>query len=259
MFYLGVPATDLNLRRAASMVTEARFGVSAAAKLLRGRVYERVMGPSHVELRVGTLSEPPVMLVHGLGADKSCFSTMEALLHRAGYTVFSVSYSCLDADIHACQVLGPGDAGVGHSLGGVVLRWAVRHTRMRDWVNVAITLGSPHRGTPTAHLAPSGLPGYGRIISQLRPGLVDVEDLGVADDPVRWVAIAAQYDWVVPARYATLPESGNVRNAVVSLGGHMTLTSNAECLAIIEEELAGAGGFSGREVPAVPEDSSLCA
>jgi pimeloyl-ACP methyl ester carboxylesterase len=123
------------------------------------------------------------MLVHGLGADKSCFSTMEAHLHRAGYTVYSVDYSCLGSDIEACAKNLEREAAwllektgadrvhvVAHSLGGVVLRWASAHTRMRDWLGVGITLGSPHRGTPTARLAPAGLPGFGRIVSQLRPG-----------------------------------------------------------------------------------------
>lgn len=238
---LRVPTTDL--------ATEARCGVSAAARLLRGRVYDRVVGTSPSELRIGTLSEPPVLLVHGLGADKSCFTVMANRLHDAGYTVSSASYSCLDTDIHACartlerqaaRLLAETGAErvhvIAHSLGGVVLRWAWSHTAMRDQVSVAVTLGSPHRGTPTARLAPSVLPGYGRIISQLRPGLLD-HDLGrdVPSD-TRWVAIAAQHDWVVPMKYASLPQADNVRNAVVPRGGHMSLTSNTECLDIILEE-----------------------
>lgn len=239
---LRVPTTDL--------ATEARCGISAVAKLLRGRMYDRVVGASP-ELRVGSLPEPPVLLVHGLGADKSCFTTMADRLHHAGYTVSSASYSCLDTDIHACARALERQAAwllaetgsehvhvIAHSLGGVVLRWAWSHTAMRDQVSVAVTLGSPHRGTPTARLAPSLLPAYGRIINQLRPGLLD-HDLGrdVPSD-TRWVAIAAQHDWVVPAKYASLAEADNVRNAVVARGGHMSLTSNTECLDIILEEFA---------------------
>jgi len=213
-------------------------------------MYDRVVGASP-ELRMGSLLEPPVLLVHGLGADKSCFTTMANRLHHAGYTVSSASYSCLDTDIHACArslerqaawLLAETGAErvhvIAHSLGGVVLRWAWSHTAMRDQVSVAVTLGSPHRGTSTARLAPSVLPGYGRIISQLRPGLLD-HDLGrdVPSD-TRWVAIAAQHDWVVPVRYASLAQADNVRNAVVTRGGHMSLTSNTECLGIIMQEFA---------------------
>jgi Alpha/beta hydrolase family len=239
---LRVPTTDLAM--------EARCGVSAAARLLRGRMHDRVVGSSP-ELRIGTLPAPPVLLVHGLGADKSCFSAMASRLHDAGYTVSSASYSCLDTDIHSCArtlerqaawLLAETGASrvhvVAHSLGGVVLRWAWSHTAMRDWVSVAVTLGSPHRGTPTARLAPAVLPGYGRIIKQLRPGLLD-HDLGcdVASD-TRWLAIGAEHDWVVPPKYATLPQADNVRNAVVSRGGHMSLTSNTESLDMVLEELA---------------------
>jgi triacylglycerol lipase len=243
---LRVPTTDLT--------REARSGVSAAARLLRGRLHDRILGSSPLEMRVGTLPVPPVLLVHGLGADKSCFSAMANRLHQSGYTVASASYSCLDTDIHACARTLEEQAAwllaetgserlhvIAHSLGGVVLRWAWTHTAMREWVSVAVTLGSPHRGTPTARLAPSGLPGYGRIISQLRPGLLD-DGLGsaVATD-TRWVALAAQHDWVVPPKYATLPRAENVRNAVVRQGGHMSLTSNTECMDIILHEFAVSG------------------
>jgi triacylglycerol lipase len=233
------------------LAMEARCGVSVAGRLLRGRVHDRLVGSSPLELRVGTLLEPPVLLVHGLGADKSCFRTMADRLHRGGYTVCSASYSSVDTDIHSCARTLERQAAwllaetgstqlhvVAHSLGGVVLRWAWSHTAMSDQVRVAVTLGSPHRGTPAALLAPSALPGYGRIISQLRPGLLDDElGLGVPSD-TRWVTVAARHDWVVPPAYATLPQADNVRNAVISVGGHMSLTSNAESLDIILEELA---------------------
>jgi len=227
-------------------------------------MHDRVLGSSPLELRIGTLPEPPVLLVHGLGADKSCFGAMANRLHGAGYTVSSASYSCLDTDIHSCArtlerqaawLLAETGASrvhvVAHSLGGVVLRWAWSHTAMRDWVSVAVTLGSPHRGTPTARLAPSVLPGYGRIISQLRPGLLD-HNLGcdVASD-TRWVAIAAQHDWVVPPKYASLPDADNVRNAVVSRGGHMSLTSNTESLDLVLQELA-AGAQQPTRQPVEP-------
>src|SRR3954449_883823 len=51
---LRIPTTDL--------ATEARCGVSAAARLLRGRMHDRVLGSSPSELRIGTLPEPPVLL-----------------------------------------------------------------------------------------------------------------------------------------------------------------------------------------------------
>ncbi len=266
MVQLTLAPPDPGLRRAVGIVSEAWSGVSAAARLLRGRGPELLLRTPGDDLRLGPLPQPPVMLVHGLGADASCFSTMARELHVAGYTVHSASYSCLGSDIESCARDLEGAAAwlleqtgsnalhvVAHSLGGVVLRWAATHTSLGDRVAVAVTLGSPHRGTPTAHLAPSGLPGFGRIISQLRPGSHDVDDPAPAPGAsTRWVTVAARDDWVVPPRYASLPEAANVRNDVVSWGGHMTLTRNPQCLAIILEELAAAGEGGVRRAGRAP-------
>jgi triacylglycerol lipase len=247
-------AVSRQVRRLTGDLTTEAWGCLSALVRLVGRPPSPLLhGVGSRRLRPGAASRPPVLLVHGLAADRSCFSVMEDRLHRAGYTTLSTSYSCRGADIEECARALERDAAwllartgsdrvhvVAHSLGGVVLRWAATHTRMRDWVDVAVTLGSPHRGTPAARLAPRGLPHFGRIISQLRPGALDVAD-AETHDRVRWVTIAAERDFVVPVGYAALPEGGNVRNAVVRGGGHMNLTTNPHCLSIILQELAAAG------------------
>lgn len=246
-------STDTHVRAAGSFLTELWGCASAVRKLISARGREVVGYAPARELRPGSLPRPPVMMVHGLAADKSCFATMERQLHGAGYTVHSVGYSCVSTDVEGCAAKLEQEAAwlmretgsdrlhvVAHSLGGVVLRWAVTHTRMREWVEVAVTMGSPHRGTPAALMAPSGLPGFGRIIRQLRPGLLHFDDGGLGAGSVRWVAISAERDWVVPTRYAELPDSPNVRNVVVPSVGHMTLTTSPHCVEIILEELAAA-------------------
>ena len=254
MSYLLVTSVDRIRRHAHLVAAEAWCAATAAVQVLRCQGRVRVPGGHVRELRLGSVLQHPVMLVHGLGADKSCFSIIADRLHQAGYTVYSLSYSCVDSDIERCASDLEQEAAwlleqtgsdrvhvVAHSLGGVVLRWAAANTRMRDWLSVGITLGSPHRGTPAAHLAPSRLPGFGKIVSQLRPGAVTIDDVALADAAdARWVAIAGANDMVVPARYARLPQSGNVRNAVVPWAGHMTLTRSPHCLAIIITELAAA-------------------
>ncbi len=250
-----VAHVDRLLRHTESILSEVRCGVSAAARALRAQGHAAGNANGERELRLGSLLHPPVMLVHGLGADKSCFSVMEDFLHRAGYTVYSVSYSCVNADIEQCARTLERETGwlldqtgadrvhvVAHSLGGVILRWAVVNTRMAGWLRVGITLGSPHRGTPAAHLAPSGLPGLGRIVAQLRPGALTIDDGGLEGlEGTRWIALAGEHDVIVPAKYARLPRATNVRNAVVPLAGHMTLTRSLHCLAIILRELAADG------------------
>jgi hypothetical protein len=240
------------LRAAACLASEVSGGLSAVNHILRGsRAAMASRAPSG--LRVAISPEPPVMLVHGLAANSSCFTKMERQLHGAGYTVYAVNYPSFGTDVAACGRHLEREAAwlrdetgsesvnvVAHSLGGVVLRWAVTHTWMRDWVALAITLGSPHHGTPTARLAPPALPGFGRIISQLRPNINDhdtIESL-VGGPDIRWVAVAAELDWVVPAKYARLPSSENVRNVTVPRVGHLTLPNSNQCMDIILEELA---------------------
>jgi pimeloyl-ACP methyl ester carboxylesterase len=239
------------LRAAACLASEVAGGLSAANRILRGS-RAALASPAPSELRRAINPEPPVMLVHGLAANSSCFTKMERRLHNAGYTVYAVNYPSFGADLAACgrhlereaawlrDETGSGSVNVvAHSLGGVVLRWAVTHTWMRDWVALAITLGSPHRGTPTARLAPPALPGFGRIISQLRPAINDHDiSEGLVGPDIRWVAVAAEHDWVVPAKYARLPGSENVRNVTVPRAGHLTLPNSNHCMDIILEELA---------------------
>ena len=274
-----IGSAEEGVRSATGLATEAWCGLSAGARLVLGRGRARATGavPARV-VRRGTLARPPVMLVHGLGADKSCFSTMEERLHAAGHTVYSVSYSCVGTDVEACGRVLEGEAAwllaetgsevlhvVAHSLGGVVLRWAAAHTGLVDWLTLGITLGSPHRGTPTARLAPQGLPGFGTIINQLRPGCPTLAQAGLgAPGFARWVAVAAQNDWLVPPRYAALPPVGNVRNAVVPWTGHMGLTRHPHSVSLVLEELAAVGATTllrtrGRDVSRAVSPSSLCA
>lgn len=241
------------LRLAAGVPREVRATLTAARRLVRDSGTGGVSRPRPEDLRTGRLAEPPVMLVHGLGANKSCLSGLERRLHRAGFTVYCVSYSGLDSDLASCaghlvraaawlrEATGAESAHlVAHSLGGVLARWAVDDSWMGGWVDAAITLGSPHRGTPAARLAPTRLPGYGRIIRELRP-----EHRGRAEHPrpphpdVRWTAVAGGLDWVVPPRSARLPEAPNVRNVVLPRVGHLALADDPESFAIILAELTG--------------------
>ena len=69
MSYVEVASVEGRFRRAAGMLTEAWANASAAARIVRAQGHRRVVGDSGRELRRGTLGEPPVMLVHGCGAN----------------------------------------------------------------------------------------------------------------------------------------------------------------------------------------------
>lgn len=270
----------------ACLLLEATGGLAAAGHLVRGGA-AGVLTPARPSVLLrGTLDAPPVMLIHGLGSDCSTLLTLARALHATGHTVYLMNYSSVGVDIATCgrrlaieaaELRAATGASrisvVAHSLGGVIARWAIANTRMGDSVDTAITLASPHAGSPLARLAPARIPGFAELIRQLRPGSTippngpDDAQPSVAQNvqeppssrpedgtdpvagtsgpthdgrrtPARWVVVAGQLDWVVPPRYAGLPERENVRTLVLSGCGHLSLPSDPRCIALVRRELA---------------------
>ena len=234
----------------ACLLLEATGGLAAAGHLVRGGGAGVVRPARPAVLLRGTLQAPPVMLIHGLGSDSSTLQTMARALHASGHTVYLMNYSSVGVDIATCGRRLAAEAAnlrdatgatrlnvVAHSLGGVIARWAITNTRLADWVDTSITLASPHAGSPLARLAPARMPGFAELIRQLRPGsAVPPEDGPRA--AVRWVVVAGQLDWIVPPRYAGLPERENVRTVVLPGCGHLSLPSDPRCIALVRRELA---------------------
>jgi pimeloyl-ACP methyl ester carboxylesterase len=290
----------------ASLFLEATGGLAAATQLVRGGGAGALSAAQPSILLRGTLAAPPVMLVHGLASDCSTLQAMARSLHAAGHTVYLVNYSSVGVDIPAGGRILAVEAArlreatgaaafhvVAHSLGGVLARWAIGNTRMGRSVETAITLASPHGGSPLARLAPAGMPGFATLIQQLRPDSPDrcgtaeacdpaprsgtpathmpppspaptgsaapdapggsaldppdrpapdasarSEHSGARPDQVRWVTVSGQLDWVVPPRYAALPERADSRAIVLSGCGHLSLPSDPRCIEIVRRELA---------------------
>ena len=124
----------------------------------------------------------PILLVHGLGDNRSVFAVLARALRRRGYgVVHAVNINVLTVltgDVRsAAAELGrhvdrlrerTGSDSVhiiGHSLGGLIARYFVQRLDGDTAVDTLITLGSPHRGSMLAHL----LPGTA-LVRQLRPG-----------------------------------------------------------------------------------------
>lgn len=93
---------------------------------------------------------------------------------------------------------------IGHSLGGIVVRYAVQRLSLAAVVGTAATVAAPHRGTPVASLA------RGAVARALRPGSPFLQDLrrDAGDAGVRWVAYSADRDLVVPPDSARLDGHG---------------------------------------------------
>lgn len=203
--------------------------------------------PRNVEARCLVTMAPevawtPIVLVHGWFHNRSAFLAMSRSLRRAGFSyVHTMNYNPLTADLQALaerlgdevrHVLDATGAEqvqlVGHSMGGIVARAYVQLYGGEEHVDTVITLGSPHRGTHTAHL------GVGPAARQLRPGSAFLRTLeeSARPGPVRWISYYSDLDaMVLPSSSAKLVHPAlkavNVRTPDT---GHLSLLVSGEVL-----------------------------
>jgi len=199
----------------------------------------------------------PILLVHGIGDNRSAFSILRRTLRRRGYgRISTVNYSPLTTDIRkaaanlarhverVCQQTGYEQVFlVGHSLGGIIARYYVQCAGGDQRVHTLVTLGSPHAGTQLARLAPLG------VCQQLRPNSDLMRELArPADCSTRFVAIYSDRDEVVlPNRSARLEHPdltvGRIRVHGV---GHLSLLVNSTVAHAVAGALADPSGGSER-------------
>lgn len=177
----------------------------------------------------------PIVLVHGIGDNRSAFAILRRSLRRRGYgRITTVNYSPLTSDIRKaaldlgrhverlCDQTGYEQVFViGHSLGGIIARYYVQRRSGDERVHTLVTLGSPHAGTQLARLAPL-VP----VCRQLRPDSELMAELaGPAACRTRFVAIYSDRDEVVvPQRSARLDHPDlTVTRLLVRGVGHLSL------------------------------------
>lgn len=184
----------------------------------------------------------PVIMVHGYVHNRSAFLAMSRSLRRAGLPyVHTMNYNPLAADLPAlAQRLG-GEVQrvleatgatrvqiVGHSMGGIVARAYVQLFGGEEHVDTVVTLGSPHRGTYSAHL------GVGPAARQLKPGSAFLRTLEetARPGPVRWVCFYSDLDaMVIPSSSAKLVHPAlRAVNVKTRDTGHLSLLMNGEVL-----------------------------
>lgn len=184
-------------------------------------------------------ADVPVLLVHGLGANRSNWRFVERRLRAARLgPVHAVNYNPLTSDLPALAEWFAGEAAVlrerhgadrihvvGHSLGGVVARYAIQVLGV-DGVATCVTLASPHGGVALASQLVPAPGGLGAVARQLRPGSPEMVLLRSSARPLatRFVAFAAGSDVIVPAARACIrePELG-ATNLLVPHHGHFSL------------------------------------
>ncbi|SES79075.1 esterase/lipase family protein [Geodermatophilus poikilotrophus] len=190
----------------------------------------------------------PVVLVHGYGGTRSTWSPLERRLQEAGVShLHTLTYSpfapCVPeiarSLVRECR-RAMARAGtdrvhlVGHSLGGVVVRFAVQELGLEPHVATAVTVASPHGGTPAALLA------RGTLVASLRPGsplLAQLRRQARTSD-VRWVSYYSDADLVVRPRSSRLDEpSLGASNVLVPGTGHLGIVRSPVFLASVVDLL----------------------
>ena len=208
----------------------------------------------------------PVLLVHGYGANKSNWLFISRYLAQAGFErVHALNYNPLTADIPQLAERCAQRAEelkahfgvdrihiIGHSLGGIIARYAVQVHGLRG-VDVCITVASPHGGvrmarygSPMAAVSPfaSGL--------QLRPDSSVMTMLRSSARPLstRFVAYYSNLDLIVPARRAMIIEPDlSATNILVKDHGHLSIMLSRRLATSIVDQLGAAEGLPGYGAP----------
>ncbi|RKT57654.1 esterase/lipase family protein [Saccharothrix australiensis] len=190
----------------------------------------------------------PIVLVHGIGDNRSAFAVLSGALRRRGFgVVHAVNFSVLTAltgDVRRsaallgehveriCEQTGSDRVHVvGHSLGGLIARYYVQRLRGDARVRTLITLGTPHGGTLAAYLFPTSL------TRQLRPGSELLSELAAPCPPcrTRFVVVWSELDQVViPQRHARLEHpSLLVEEHQIRDSGHLSLPVDTRTVHVI--------------------------
>lgn len=153
-----------------------------------------------------------LVLVHGLGANRSSFAPLQIYLRLAGFKdqlAFGYrprgSIESLALQLKRTvdtQVKGGRIDMVTHSMGGLVSRFYLQHLGGARRVDRLITLGTPHHGTHAATFVPSAL------VRQLEPGSPFLRHLNGSAPPegLRITSFAAGRDVLVqPIESALCP------------------------------------------------------
>jgi predicted alpha/beta hydrolase family esterase len=221
---------DAHLARELGEIAWAWLLLPWGCTAVGNRALLRLMQPEPAER--ATLHHAPVVLVHGYGGSRSAWLPLERELRRAGFVnVHATAYNAMTTSLddiarglvtrcrEAMETAGTDHLHlVGHSLGGVVVRYAVQRLGLAGNVRTAATVAAPHRGTHVASL------GWGAVARALRPGSSILEDLERDTHPVgvRWVAYYSDHDLIVCPDSARLDEhSFHVLNVPVPDVGHL--------------------------------------
>ena len=189
----------------------------------------------------------PVLLLHGYGGSGAVWNGLSAGLQRAGFGyLLRVSYNSLSGNLndlmrciadHAEDAVrrtgAPGVHLVGHSLGGLLARYAAHHLT-HVGVTSVVTISAPHGGLPLARVAPGSLAGL------MQRGYPLPAPDGRSAPGSRWIAFYSDGDRLVPPALARLDGPGfAAANVLVPGRGHLTICRDPRLIDGVVRELLG--------------------
>jgi len=224
-------------------VTAALTGLLRLPRVLRLGGCESVRHVSR-----GSGGRAPVLLMHGYAGTDTVWAPLRRGLTEAGFDhLVSLRYNAFASDVPelADALLGHARAAmkatgadgvhlVGHSLGGLVARYAVQRLGLSLHARTVVTIATPHSGASLARLGP------GASARRMRPGsplLADLREAGHAG-AVRWVAYYSDTDRIVPAASGALTDPQMAATNVLVPGrGHMSIAHDPAVVASIVAKL----------------------
>ncbi len=192
-------------------------------------------------------AKTPVLLVPGYGRFAGCWGPMKRMLRRRGAgPVFELAPGIVFAPIEEfarrlaarvdaiLQATGATQIDlVGHSMGGLVVRYYIEKLGGAQKVRKCITLETPHHGTLLALLAP------GQNGRQMRPGspfLTELNEMESSPHLPQIVSIWSPFDnMTIPPTSSIL--GGTARNVRVDHMPHYTALFSPRIADIIVHEL----------------------
>ncbi|MBI5116263.1 hypothetical protein HZA56_07285 [Candidatus Poribacteria bacterium] len=192
--------------------------------------------------------ERPIILCHGYNHNKSAFVILGHRLRNAGWNNLvapnfgpaSESIPCFAGQLSEKVKQAMSQTGcdkvdlIGHSMGGLVVRYFIEKLGGSCCVETAITLGAPHRGTKMAAL------GIFRSARQFRPDSDLIKDLCETPhqhNAVNMVSIWSEFDNIVlPPENALLPEPANA--IMIQNVGHIAMLFSGKVFAEVRKTLS---------------------